>query len=112
MIGYNATEVDWSDELVFKVINKDDGFIYQGQTLNGQKQGVGRQYGKFSGEMYEGQFVDGQRTGYGRIINSDGSFFIGIFANGVYEGEQIFYYNKDKELIRKGRSSFNTFKNT
>ena len=37
MIGQNASEVDWSDDLTFEVISKGDGFIYQGQTRNGRK---------------------------------------------------------------------------
>lgn len=82
-------------------IEDEDG-IYQGQTCNGRKHGLGKYYFK-NGNIYEGQMYKGVMQGRGKYTWANQNVYEGtflndkmtgngklVFANGdVYEGQFI-----------------------
>ena len=58
--------------------------------------GINRVYYKNGSEcdLYEGQYLNGLREGYGRIILKDGSYYEGEWKNNFQEGKgKIVYSN-------------------
>ena len=108
-----------------KVYNsKYDGIIYEGEFLNGKKNGKGKEYydGQlvFEGEylngqrngkgkeyyndelIYEGEYLKGKKNGKGKEYNKyDGIMYEGEFLNGKKNGKGKEYY--DGELILEGK---------
>ena len=100
----------------------DNGDIYEGELVNGKKNGKGKmEY--TNGDVYEGLFKDDLKIGKGKMIYANGNIYEGFFAKdrpsgkgklkikniGVYEGE--FYEGKfngkgilktDKNTIKEG----------
>lgn len=90
---------------------RDDTSIYQGEILDGKKNGYGKlwskefsYYGnfknnKFEGEglleynnnelfkNYKGYFKEGRKDGFGKEIYINGEFFIGYFKNNLKNGK-------------------------
>ena len=76
-----------------------DRLIFEGEYLNGKRNGKGKEYNPLNGKLrYEGEFLNGRRNGKGKEYSL--SSFISIL---IYEGE---YLNekrngKGKEYYRK-----------
>ena len=48
-----------------KIFNKENRLIFEGEYLNGQNQGKGKEY-YYSGDLqFDGNYVDGQKNGKG-----------------------------------------------
>jgi hypothetical protein len=76
-------------------VTGEDGFIYEGEMLNGWFHGTG--VSKYdSGTVYRGEYVNGYYHGKGRIEYSDGIIYEGEFANGVRHGKGINTYPMDE----------------
>lgn len=88
-------------EFLKQHIEDDDG-VYEGETSNGKKHGIGKYYFK-NGNIYEGEMYKGMMQGKGKYVWSNQNVFEGtfvadkmcgngklIFANGdVYEGQFV-----------------------
>ena len=76
---------------------------YEGDYLNGEKCGKGKEYDKDGKLIFEGEYKNGKRNGRGKEYNKDGKL--------IYEGEYKYgkrwirygiEYNKKGELIYEG----------
>ena len=65
----------------------NDGLRYEGEYLNGQRNGKGKEYNLRSDLIYEGEFINGQRNGKGKEYYNN--------ENLRFEGQ----YLDDEELI-------------
>ena len=77
-----------------KELNTFGQLIFQGEHLNGLRNGRGKEYNNFSGKLiYEGEYLNGKRHGFGYEYNADGKLlFEGIFLNGKkWKGKGYFF---------------------
>jgi len=68
----------------FKKVEDSDA-TYEGEWLNGKKDGYGRQLWK-CGDTYNGQWKNNCQSGWGKNTWADGSFFIGQYCNDLKHG--------------------------
>jgi hypothetical protein len=52
------------------------GQVYEGQWVNGKKQGVGK-YTFSNGELYDGDYFNNRKHGYGKYTFKNGSSYEG-----------------------------------
>ena len=64
---------------------------YDGEIIDGQKEGNGIQYYK-SGTIYLGEFKDNKWSGEGKLIYQDGLRYIGEFKDGKADGYGVINY--------------------
>ncbi|CAD8211447.1 unnamed protein product [Paramecium pentaurelia] len=74
-----------------------DQSIYFGQTLNGKRNGQGKQHWQKEGNLLEGIWIDNQLNGRARMIYPNGDYFDGNFVNNVANGIGKFV-NSRKEV--------------
>ena len=70
----------------------DEEYVYEGEYLNGERNGYGRDYKLFNNYLfiYEGEYLNGKRNGKGKeYINNDIQSAIGGSARLIFEGEYI-----------------------
>ena len=72
--------------------NKDIKQKYEGQVVNGKKEGKGK-YIYDNGSIYEGDFKNDKREGNGVFYYANGDRYKGQFKDGFYQGNGIFYFN-------------------
>ena len=73
--------------------------IYEGEYLNGQRNGKGKQYGENGELIYEGGYLNGQRNGNGKEYFLNGKLkFEGEYLNGKRNGngKEYFFHGKVK----------------
>ena len=77
-----------------RITNKSLGFTteekilkYEGEYLNGERHGKGKQYNKEKSLIYEGEYKNGCWDGYGKQYADEGMFSIGKLPKLLYEGE-------------------------
>lgn len=72
------------------VNESSDGCVYEGQTANGRRHGLGRiQFP--SGVRYEGNFCDNRIEGEGVLSFPNGRIMRGCFRDGKLEGNGVIY---------------------
>jgi hypothetical protein len=73
-----------------------NGYKYQGNFVNGKREGYGQLSGP-EGDSYDGMWADDNFYGQGTYIWSNGSRYVGEWKNGVKDGYGIYFYaNGDK----------------
>ena len=74
-----------------------DGFtndlIYEGDYLNGERNGKGKEYDKLGKLIYEGEFKNGKRDGKGKIYKNEQLFYEGELKNGERQGKGKSFVN-------------------
>ena len=91
-------------------IQLKNGDKFEGQIINGKKEG----YGIFTskGSRYEGFYVDNKRNGYGKLYidNEDLPFYEGNFVNDVFDGygeiivkDKAYYHGEFKNGVMHGK---------
>lgn len=65
---------------------KDRGFVYQGQWINGKPDGYGKIYFP-NGELFEGEFIDGKAAGPGRYFYQTGAYYEGNVDDNQARGQ-------------------------
>ena len=65
---------------------------YEGQIINGKKEGKGKFIYK-NGCIYEGYFKNDKKEGNGIFYYTNGDRYKGLFKDGFYQGNGIFYFN-------------------
>ena len=79
-----------------KIINFTDNSIYEGDIVNGKKEGKGIL--KFSdGTEYEGDFIDDKYEGIGKLSFKNGCIYEGSFQNNSINGKGKYIYTDGKE---------------
>jgi len=64
---------------IFCATDVNEGSVYRGEFLNGQKHGRG--INRWKTQLYEGQWLNGKRCGFGSYLYLDGRRFIGHHMN-------------------------------
>ena len=59
----------------------DDTFKFEGEYLNGERNGKGKEYSEDGNLIFEGEYLNGKRNGKGKEYNEDGEL--------LFEGEYI-----------------------
>ena len=70
---------------------------YEGDLINGIRNGQGKPYYKNSNIKYEGEFSSDKFEGTGKFYYTDGNYYIGQFKNGRKHGKGIEYYKNGKK---------------
>ena len=80
-----------------KEYNNNGKLIFEGEYLNGKRNGKGKQYNNYNGELeYEGEYINGERNGKGKEYNYDGKLlFEGEYLNGKKWNGKGFNINKE-----------------
>ena len=79
-----------------------DGSVYEGNWIDGVKDGTGKLYWK-NGDIYDGNWLNNEYHGQGEYFQKlDQSNFTGNFINGKKEGEGVckLMYGKQKTIIK------------
>ena len=88
-----------SKDIVKEYNGFDDSLIFEGEYLNGKRNGKGKEYLK--GELiFKGEYLDGKRNGKGKEYQRGKFIFEGNYLNGERSGKGREY--EDGELIFKG----------
>lgn len=107
---HSKSAINMSSQLHYEEKQYDNG-LYQGQ-FNAQKvqNGIGRmlynQNSNCEGYFYEGQQLNGKKNGYGRSIHSSGKYYIGMWKGGERDGygKQVDATGKVEEgIFEKGK---------
>ena len=72
--------------------------IYEGEYLNGKRNGKGKEYDNL---IFEGEFLNGKKNGKGREYYNNELIFEGEYLNGKRNGKGK-EYNRDGILVFKG----------
>jgi len=78
-----------------------DRLIFEGEYLNGKRNGNGKEYGNNGNLIFEGEFINGKRHEKGKEYFNGNLIFEGEFINGKRNGQGKEYI-KNNELIFKG----------
>ena len=75
------------------IFNEFGDIIFEGEYLNGQRNGKGKEYNSNGILIFEGEYLNGKRNGKGKeYYDSLGLIFEGEFLNGRRNGKGIGYY--------------------
>ena len=104
--------IDLSEDLIYQ--EKDEFFCYvHGQYKANKRHGISRTVltkGNFN-ENYikEGQFENDIMNGFGRVIQTDGSYYVGFYKDDLKHGKGKLY-NSNGTLEKDGLWEKNEFK--
>ena len=79
-----------------KLINFLDNSIYEGDLVNGKKEGKGILKFK-DGTIYEGNFINDKYEGFGKLTFKNGCIYEGNFNNNIINGKGKYIYTDGKE---------------
>ena len=67
------------------IIWGEETLAFEGEYLNGKKNGKGKEFYNNGGIKFEGEYKNGERNGFGKEYNRDGSIkYVGEFLDGNY----------------------------
>ena len=79
-----------------------DRLIFEGEYLNGERNGKGKVYWNDGELRFEGEYLKGKRNGKGKEYDYNGDLlFVGEYLNGLRNGKGKEYY-KEGNIIFKG----------
>ena len=100
---------------VFGTKTDKDGFIYEGEMINGKMHGQGKKYKKDGSFLYEGSWVRDKYQGKGREVKNndirEGDWFNGkLHGKGKYSNPYVTYEGDwyDGKLHGKGKYTWQT----
>ena len=99
-IGSRTNYEEWiEDKNIQKKLKKYENIlIYEGEYLNGKRNGKGKEYDKNGKIIFEGEYLNGKRNGKGREYDKNGKvIFEGEFFNGERNGKEKEYNIKNKD---------------
>jgi len=87
-----------------KIYNSSsDELIFEGEYLNGKKNGKGKEYYENGKLKYEGEYINGKKNGKGKEYYENGNIkYEGEYLNDEKNGIGIEYDEKDGYAIFKG----------
>ena len=66
-----------------KEFNNEGALIFEGELLNGDRNGFGKEFNSEGKLIFEGEYLNGNRNGYGKQYNKNGEIeFEGEYLNG------------------------------
>ena len=83
----------------------NDRMLFEGEYLNGERNGIGKEYFSDDTISFEGRYLNGKRNGEGKKYNLDGKLkFEGEYLNGNrWNGKGYDIYNKITYEIKNGK---------
>ena len=78
-----------------------DELLFDGEIVNGEKNGKGKEYNDENNLVYEGEYLNGERwKGIGKEYNDEGKLeYEGEYLNGERNGKgKEYYYNGELEF--------------
>ena len=78
----------------------NDCLLYEGEYLNGKRNGKGKEYNYYGNLIYEGEYLNGKRNGKGKEYNDEGEI--------IFEGEYL--NNKKTVRYKYGANSSRIYK--
>ena len=72
---------------------------YEGDLINGIRNGKGKLYYEDGSIKYEGEFKNNKFEGNGKFYYRDGNYYIGQFRNGLKHGKGIEYYENGNKIF-------------
>ena len=88
----------FSKKIDFLYVNNNDNLDrlrYDGEYLDGKRQGKGKSYNYNKKTVFEGEYLNGKKNGKGKkYYFNDNIIFEGEYLNGQKEGKGKEYYNK------------------
>ena len=86
---------------LFKIV-KNGKLMFEGEYLNGEINGKGKEYDDYGHLIYEGEYLNGKRNGKGKEYDKNGKLkFEGEYLNG--EKWNIKQYDEDGDLVFEGK---------
>ena len=89
--NWNGKGYDEKGNLIYELINGNgkikeynndfNQIIFEGEYLNGNRNGKGKEYNNEGQLIYEGEFLNGQRNGKGKEYQNGQLIFEGEFLN-------------------------------
>ena len=70
----------------------DYDLLYEGEYINGERNGKGKEYSLNNKLLYEGEYLNGKRNGLGKEYDKNGNL--------IYEGEYLDDKKKKSEKIK------------
>ena len=95
---------DWKEGKGFIKEYNDYGELrFEGEYLNGERNGKGKEY-NYNGELqFDGEYLNGERNGKGKEYYKDGKLkFEGEYKNGKRNGKGKEYNEYNGDLIFEG----------
>jgi hypothetical protein len=71
------------------IMKSTNGSIYDGQWIDGVKNGQGIYYDSTTKVAYKGEWKDGKKNGFGLLKFSDKEYYKGTFIKSVKDGYGI-----------------------
>lgn len=72
---------------------------YEGEFLDGKKQGLGVQFYSSGMVRYKGQFKNELRSGQGTYYFTNGDKYVGTFMDNVPQGKGTYYYSDGEQFV-------------
>ena len=88
-------------------ISKNNKLIYEGEFLNGKRNGKGKEYYDDTDSIYEGEFLNGEKNGKGKEYFNEGNLiFEGEYLNNKrWNGNGYYTDNKIIYILKNGNGS-------
>ena len=92
--------------IVREYYSYNDVILFEGEYLNGRRNGYGKLYNEDAVLIYEGTFLNGRKHGKGKEYNDDGDLILDgefvndqrkrgkVFVKGILEYEGVYFFNK------------------
>lgn len=84
---------------------------YLGQWKEGNRSGIGVQFGKSNHILYQGRFLDGKKHGYGKLFLTNGDEYEGEFKDDCFNGKGKYFW-KDTNITYHGPFEEDNFHGT
>merc|ERR1712038_1237143 len=114
--GRMSYDGDWSNKAAhgYGVMRWQNGDRYEGDWVEGMRQGRGKYTCKASGGQYEGDYRGDKKEGTGRYVWSNGDWYQGEWAAGCRHGAGTYVWKEKnekyegdwKEGIKEGNGKF------
>ena len=92
--SYTDKYIIYENERKGKLYNVyDERLLFEGEFLNGKKNGKGKEYGYYGDLIFKGEYLNGIINGKGKEYFDNGNIkYEGNYFNGFRHGECIEYY--------------------
>ena len=85
-----------SSKHFFPIIKYEDGY-YDGESVDGKRQGHGILYNNHGGVVYDGMWLNDKKHGKGRLYNGNGKLqYEGFFKEGYRDGKGTEFFESGK----------------
>ena len=106
---WNGKEYDGNEKIIYELINGNGKIkeymygelIFEGEYLNGEKNGKGKEYNRIGELVFEGEYLNGKRNGKGKEYYDGKLIFEGEYLNEERNGNGK-EYDYNGKLVFEG----------